>query len=86
MENVNAHKREVQGTVVSISGDKTAKISVVRTVLHQRYHKIVKKFKNYMIHDEENTLKVGDEVIAVESRPFSKRKRFALKTIVKSEN
>jgi len=85
MENVKeAHKREIQGTVVSISGDKTAKISVERKVLHSRYHKIVKKYKNYLIHDEANSLSVGDLVVAIESKPYSRRKRFALKNVISS--
>ena len=76
------HKREIQGKVVKISGDKTASIVVERRVMHPRYHKVVKKFKKYLIHDERNELKVGDEVIASECRPLSKTKSFRLKSVV----
>ncbi len=79
------HKREIQGTVVKIAGDKTATILVERRVMHPRYHKVVKRFKKYLIHDEKNELKVGDEVVAVECRPISKRKAFRLKSIVGAE-
>ena len=78
-----AHKREIQGFVVKISGDKTASMVVERRVMHPRYHKVVKRFKKYLIHDENNTLKVGDEVVAVECRPLSKTKSFRLKNVVK---
>ena len=76
------HKREIQGVVVKISGDKTASVLVTRQVLHPRYHKTVKRFKKYLVHDERNELNVGDTVSAVECRPLSKTKSFRLKTIV----
>lgn len=76
------HKREIQGVVVKRSGDKTASVLVTRKVLHPKYHKTVKRFKKYLIHDEKNELNEGDEVIAIECRPLSKTKSFRLKTIV----
>ncbi|MFA9373955.1 30S ribosomal protein S17 [Poseidonibacter sp.] len=76
------HKREIQGEVVKISGDKTASVLVTRSVMHPKYHKTVKRFKKYLVHDERNELKLGDKVIAVECRPLSKTKSFRLKTIV----
>ncbi len=79
------HKREIQGNVIKIAGDKTATVLVERRVMHPRYHKVVKRFKKYLIHDENNELKVGDEVVAVECRPISKRKAFRLKSIVGAE-
>jgi small subunit ribosomal protein S17 len=79
---MNNHKREITGVVIKRAGDKSATIRVERKVLHPRYHKIVKRFKNYIIHDENNELEVGDTVVAVESRPYSKRKTFRLKTVV----
>lgn len=75
-------KREIQGVVVKKAGDKTATVVVERRVMHPRYHKTVKRFKKYLIHDENNTLNVGDEVIAIECRPISKRKSFELKSVV----
>jgi small subunit ribosomal protein S17 len=50
--------------------------------MHPRYHKVVKRFKKYLIHDENNTLKEGDIVVAVECRPLSKTKSFRLKNVV----
>ena len=76
------HKREIQGIVVKIAGDKTATVLVERRVMHPRYHKTVKRFKKYLIHDESNSLTVGDEVIATECRPLSKTKSFRLKNVV----
>ncbi|EHJ7654325.1 30S ribosomal protein S17 [Campylobacter jejuni] len=77
-----AFKREIQGVVVKIAGEKTASVLVERKVVHPRYRKIVKRFKKYLIHDERNEVKVGDTVVAVECRPLSKRKSFHLKSVL----
>jgi len=80
------HKREIQGKVVTIAGDKTISMVVERRVMHPRYHKVVKRFKKYLVHDERNEVKVGDEIIAIECRPLSKTKSFRLKTVVSGVN
>jgi small subunit ribosomal protein S17 len=77
------HKREIQGNVVKIAGDKTVTVLVERRVMHPRYHKVVKRFKKYLVHDERNECKVGDEIIAIECRPLSKTKSFRLQSVVK---
>ncbi|MGB6329646.1 MAG: 30S ribosomal protein S17 [Halarcobacter sp.] len=79
---MSSHKREIQGVVVKKSGEKTASVLVTRSVMHPKYHKTVKRFKKYLIHDEKNELNEGDTVIAIECRPLSKTKSFRLKTIV----
>ena len=50
--------------------------------MHPRYHKFVKRFKKYLVHDEKNETNAGDTVVAVECRPLSARKSFRLKAIV----
>lgn len=77
-------KREIQGLVVAKSGDKTASVLVERRVMHPRYHKFVKRFKKYLVHDEKNVLKIGDTVSAIECRPLSARKKFRLKAVLKT--
>jgi len=77
-----ALKRVIQGKVVKKAGDKTATVLVERKVVHPRYHKIVKRFKKYLVHDERNETNVGDVISAIECRPLSKRKSFRLKEIV----
>jgi small subunit ribosomal protein S17 len=52
--------------------------------MHPRYHKFVKRFKKYLIHDEKNEIQTGDVVEAIECRPISKRKSFRLKEILSS--
>jgi small subunit ribosomal protein S17 len=80
------HKREIQGKVVTIAGNKTISIVVERRVMHPRYHKVVRRFKKYLVHDERNEAKVGDDVIALECRPLSKTKSFRLKTVLSGAN
>lgn len=81
---MNSHKREIQGVVIKKSVDKTYSILVERRMMHPRYHKFVKRHKKYLIHDEANSLNVGDFVSAVECRPLSKSKSFRLKSILKT--
>ncbi len=76
-------KRQITGTVIKRAGDKTATLLVERRVLHPRYHKTVKRFKKYLIHDEKNDANVGDTATAIECRPLSKTKTFRLLEILK---
>ncbi len=71
-------KRVISGTVIKKAGDKTATVLVERKVLHPRYHKTVKRFKKYLVHDEQNEVNVGDTIHAIECRPLSKSKNFRL--------
>ena len=75
-------KREIKGKVIKKAGEKTASILVERKVVHPKYHKTVKKFKKYMIHDEKEITNTGDIVLAIECRPLSKMKNFRLLKIV----
>lgn len=82
MSQTQSHKRVIQGRVISRAGDKSAVVLVERKVVHPKYRKIVKRFKKYIIHDEKNQVKVGDEIVAIECKPISKTKSFNLKEIV----
>ncbi|MCH9814803.1 MAG: 30S ribosomal protein S17 [Epsilonproteobacteria bacterium] len=74
--------KEIQGKVVKKAGDKTATVLVERRVMHPRYHKIVKRFKKYLIHDANNEANTGDTVKAVECKPVSKNKSFTLTAVL----
>jgi small subunit ribosomal protein S17 len=74
--------KEFTGTVVSDRMDKTIVVNVTRMWLHPKYKKTVKRTKKYLVHDERQSAKVGDQVIFTQSRPLSKRKQFTLKTII----
>ena len=76
-------KRQITGTVIKIAGEKTATMVVERKVIHPRYHKTVKRFKKYLIHDEKSQIKIGDTISAIECRHMSKKKNFRLLKILK---
>ena len=67
-----------EGIVVSDKMDKTAVVQATDRVRHRRYAKTVQRAKRLHVHDEENTLKVGDRVRVQETRPLSKNKRWRL--------
>ena len=71
-------KRILQGTVETISGNKTISVRVQRTYMHPLYKKIVKTSKKYSAHDESSKSKVGDVVKIQETRPLSKSKSWVL--------
>ena len=69
-------RRVLQGTVVSDANEKTVIVRVDRRVSHPLYKKTIRRSKKYAAHDEENRFKIGDSVQIIESRPFSKSKRW----------
>ncbi|MCX7930055.1 MAG: 30S ribosomal protein S17 [Chlorobi bacterium] len=71
-----------QGVVISNKMDKTIVVAVERQVMHPLYKRYYKRTKKYMAHDEHNQCNVGDVVRIAESRPLSRRKRWALLEIV----
>ena len=79
-------KRQIKGQVIKKAGTKTATILVERKILHTKYHKTVKKFKKYMIHDEKEIMNMGDTILAIECRPLSKMKSFRLLKIIKKSD
>lgn len=78
-----ARRREVTGTVVSDKMQKTIVVKVDRRVRHALYKKYMTSSRRYKAHDEKNEAKPGDLVILIESRPLSREKRWALKSIIR---
>jgi len=70
------NKRKLTGVVVSNKADKTIAVEVKRTKLHPKYLKRFIVSKKYLVHDEKNEYRKGDDVEFIESRPFSKRKKW----------
>ena len=78
MSETKTFKRTLKGVVVSDKTDKTVVVKVQRRFKHPIYSKFVTKTKKYHAHDEANAAKVGDVVTIIESRPFSKLKKWQL--------
>ena len=80
-KNDNFEKKPLIATVDSIKG-KTAKLLLKRITEHPKYRKKITKFSRISAHyDLENadSLRKGDTVMIVESRPLSKTKRWIIK-------
>ena len=69
-------KKILTGIVVSDKPDKTITVVVERKYQHPVLKKVVKVKKKYNAHDENNKFKNGDKVSIIESKPFSKNKKF----------
>ena len=76
-------KKILTGTVVSDKPNKTITVLIERKYSHPVLKKIVRVRKKYNAHDENNKYKTGDKVSIVESRPFSKNKRFQVMENIK---
>jgi small subunit ribosomal protein S17 len=77
-ETVTKFKRKLSGVVVSDKNANTIVVKVERRFKHPRYHKFVSTTKKYHAHDEAGKAKVGDMVTIVESKPYSKLKKWEL--------
>jgi len=69
-------KKILTGIVVSDKPNKTVTVLVERKYQHPLLKKVVKVKKKYNAHDENNKYKNGDKVSIIESKPFSKNKKF----------
>ena len=69
-------KKILTGIVVSDKPNKTVTVLVERKYQHPILNKVLKVKKKYNAHDENNKFKNGDKVSIIESKPFSKNKKF----------
>ena len=69
-------KKVLTGIVVSDKPNKTVTVMVERKYSHPVLKKVVKVRKKYNAHDESNKYKNGDKVSIIESKPYSKNKKF----------
>lgn len=75
-------RRKIVGTVSSTAMQKTVVVTVIRRVRDRRFHKFVVNRVRYKAHDEQGICGVGDLVEIVESRPYSKTKRWRILRVV----
>ena len=69
-------KKILNGTVIRDKNNKTIVVIVKWKYSHPFFGKVITSSKKYHAHDENNKLKTGDKVKIIESRPFSKKKRW----------
>ena len=75
--------RTLNGKIIRKIGHNTLVVDVVYYTRHPLYVKVLKKHKKYMCHVENIEVNVDDNVVIVESVPFSKRKKWKLYEVVK---
>ena len=87
-KNLQAKKqtRLLTGEVISDKMDKTVVVRVARTFKHPEFGKVLKKEKNYKVHDQEDQASRGDVVEFQEGRPLSKTKHMYLVRVVKKSD
>ena len=69
-------KKTLEGKVIRDQNDKTLVVLVKRKYSHPFFKKVITSSKKYHVHDETNKFKVGDIVKIIESKPFSKMKKW----------
>ena len=69
-------RKILNGKVVSDKNNKTIVVIVKRRYSHPFFGKVITSSKKYHVHDEKNDFKIGDNVKIIESRPYSKSKRW----------
>ena len=77
----NLRKTRV-GIVTSDKMDKTVVVTIKNRVRHPLYNKFVNDTVKYKAHDENNECGIGDKVLIMECRPYSKDKRWRVVEIV----
>jgi small subunit ribosomal protein S17 len=79
---MTTNRKRLTGLVTSAKMQKTVKVRVDRSYRHPLYGKVVRSYKNYLVHDEFDC-QPGDIVCMVESRPISKKKRWVVQEILR---
>lgn len=74
--------KTLTGFVSSDKNDKTIIVTIVTDKIHPIYKKRYVSSKKYQAHDEKNEAKLGDQVVIIETRPISAKKRFKLQSVV----
>ena len=69
-------KKILSGKVIRDKNDKTIIVLVKRRYMHSFFKKVITSSKKYHAHDEGNKFKTGDLVKIIESKPYSKKKRW----------
>ena len=82
VEESRSFRKTRTGIVTSDSREKTVTVSIEIQFPHPKYKKIVKKTRKLHAHDENLDAKIGDTVKIMETKPYSKTKRWRITEIV----
>ena len=73
-------KKILNGKVIRDQNNKTIVVLVKRRYVHPFFGKVMTSSKKYQVHDEANKFSKGDNVKIIESKPFSKTKKWEVLT------
>jgi len=73
-------KKILEGKVIKDQNNKTVVVLVRRKYIHPFFKKVMNSSKKYHAHDEKNKFKIGDAVKIIESKPYSKKKKWEVMT------
>jgi len=79
---METRRQEKIGKVTSTKMLKTVVVTVTRQTTHPLYKRIVRRSKNFLVHDEKSQCGVGDWVRIQETRPLSRLKRWRVVEII----
>ncbi len=77
-----ARRKSQVGVVTSDKMAKTVVVKIEVVARHPLYKKTVRRSKTLKAHDEQGTVRAGDRVRIVETRPLSRDKRWRVAEIL----
>ena len=79
---MNGKQKLIRVQVVSDRMDKSCVAKLTRLVKHPRVGKYIKRSTKFMVHDELNRAKTGDQILIRGVKPMSSNKAFELVDVV----
>jgi small subunit ribosomal protein S17 len=79
---METNRQEKIGQVTSTKMQKTVVVTVTRQTTHPLYKRVVRRSKNFLVHDEKSVCQVGDWVRIRETRPLSRLKRWRVVQVI----
>lgn len=77
-----ARRKSQVGVVTSDKMAKTVVVKIEVVTRHPLYKKTIRRSKTLKAHDEQGTVRAGDRVRIVETRPLSRDKRWRVAEIL----
>lgn len=77
-------KKVMSGVIVSVNMQDTVVVNIATKVAHPLYRKLIKKDKKIKADSAKLSLKVGDKVKIVETKPISATKHFKVMEVLKN--
>lgn len=74
MKNKEVKIKYLSGIVISIAGQKSARVRVERIVMNKKLKKSYRMHKNYYVVNEKPGLTIGDQVMIYPGKKVSKNK------------